>query len=69
MALKLRADGSLDPESVMYLGFEASLWFNDNRITYIDSEFGHHYAVDKSGLIIVKDKEEMITRLKDWLNR
>ena len=36
--------------------------------TYTDSEFGHHYAVDKSGEISAKDKEEVFTRLKEWLN-
>ena len=38
-----------------------------NGSTYIDSEFGHHYAVHKSGSISVKDKEELCTRLKEWL--
>ena len=40
-----------------------------NGSTYIDSEFGHHYAVNKSGVISVKDKEEVFTRPKEWLNR
>ncbi len=40
-----------------------------NGSTYIDSEFGHHYAVDKSGSISAKDKEEVFIQLKEWLNR
>ena len=40
-----------------------------NGSTYTDSEFGHHYAVNKNGVISVKDKEEVFTRLKEWLNR
>ena len=39
-----------------------------NGRTYIDSEFGHHYAVKKSGEIPDKDREEVFTRLKKWLN-
>ena len=40
-----------------------------NGNTYIDSEFGHHYAVHKSESISVKDKDEMFTCLNKWLNR
>ncbi|MBQ3385876.1 MAG: hypothetical protein IJG53_00985, partial [Eggerthellaceae bacterium] len=40
-----------------------------NGSAYIDSAFGHHYAVDKSGSIPVKDKEEVFARIKEWLNR
>ena len=40
-----------------------------NGNIYSDSEFGHHYAVNKSGAISVKDKEEVFARLKEWLNR
>ncbi len=40
-----------------------------NGSIYIDSEFGHHYSVNKSGAIAVKDKEWVFARLKDWLNR
>jgi len=40
-----------------------------NGHTYIDSEFGHHYAVNKSGIISVEDKKEVFTRLKEWMNR
>ena len=36
--------------------------------TYSDSEFGHHYALNKSCVISDKDKEEVFTRLKEWLN-
>ena len=37
--------------------------------TYTDSEFGHHYALNKSGIIPAEDKEEVFIRLKEWLNR
>ena len=37
--------------------------------TDTDSEFGHHYALKKSGVIPAKDKEEVFIRLKEWLNR
>ena len=40
-----------------------------NESTYTDSEFGHHYALNKSGIIPVKDKGEVFIRLKEWLNR
>ena len=40
-----------------------------NGNTYIDSEFGHHYAVKKDGKISDKDRKEVFTRLKEWLNR
>ncbi len=40
-----------------------------NGSTYIDSEFGHHYALNKRGAIPDKDKEEVFRRLKEWLNR
>ena len=36
-----------------------------NGSTYTDSEFGHHYALNKSGVIPVKDKEEVLIRLKE----
>ena len=39
-----------------------------NGNTYIVSEFGHHYAVNKSGAISVKDKEAVFIQLKEWLN-
>lgn len=39
-----------------------------NGSIYIDNEFGHHYAVNKSGEIPEKDKEEMFARLNEWLN-
>ena len=39
-----------------------------NGHTYIDSEFGHHYAVKKGGEISDKDREEVYVRLKSWLN-
>ena len=40
-----------------------------NGNTYSDSEFGHHYALNKSGIIPAEDKEEVFIRLKEWLNR
>ena len=40
-----------------------------NGSTYTDSEFGHHYALNKNVVIPVKDKEEVFRRLKGWLNR
>ena len=40
-----------------------------NGNTYTDSEFGHHYAVKKSGAIPDEDKNEAYSRLKEWLNR
>ena len=40
-----------------------------NGSTYTDSEFGHHYALHKGGVIPDKDKEEVFIRLKEWLNR
>lgn len=40
-----------------------------NESIYTDSEFGHHYALKKSGVIPAKDKEEVFIRLKEWLNR
>ena len=38
-------------------------------VTYTDSEFGHHYALNKSEELSVEDREEVFTRLKEWLNR
>lgn len=40
-----------------------------NGNTYTDSEFGHHYALKKSGAIPARDREELLIRLKAWLNR
>ena len=36
---------------------------------YIDGEFGHHYALHKSGEIPAEDREEVFIRLKEWLDR
>ena len=36
---------------------------------YADGEFGHHYALRKSGDIPAEDREEVFIRLKEWLNR
>ena len=47
--------------------YDKPLMLNGN--TYTDSEFGHHYALDKSGEIPDKDKEEVFIRLKGWLDR
>ena len=40
-----------------------------NGSIYNDNEFGHHYALNKSGIISAEDKEEVFIRLKEWLNR
>ena len=40
-----------------------------NGNIYIDGEFGHHYATDKSGTISAEDKEEVCARINEWLNR
>ena len=40
-----------------------------NGKVYSDSEFGHHYAVHKSWELSIPDREEVATRLRDWLNR
>lgn len=40
-----------------------------NGNTYIDNEFGHHYATNKNRAIPDKDKEKVFTLLKEWLNR
>ena len=40
-----------------------------NGSTYSDNEFGHHYALNKSVTIPLKDKEEVFARLNEWLNR
>ena len=39
-----------------------------NGNIYSDSEFGHHYAAHKSWVISAEDKQEVFTRLKEWLN-
>jgi len=39
-----------------------------NGRSYVDSEFGHHYAAKKCGEIPNKDREELCTRIKEWLN-
>ena len=40
-----------------------------NGSTYTDNEFGHHYALNKSGVIPAEDREEVFILLKEWLNR
>ena len=40
-----------------------------NGSVYIDDEFGHHYAVNKSGTISSEDRKEVFTRLNECLNR
>ena len=47
--------------------YDKAVTINGNN--YPDSEFGHHYALNKSGSIPVEDKEEVFTRLKEWLDR
>ena len=39
-----------------------------NGNTYNDDEFGHHYALNKSGAIPAEDKQEVFIRLKEWLS-
>ena len=39
-----------------------------NGNIYIDSEFGHHYAVKKDGEISEKDRETVFIRIKNRLN-
>jgi diadenosine tetraphosphate (Ap4A) HIT family hydrolase len=39
-----------------------------NGRIYTDSEFGHHYALIKSGAIPAEDREAVYIRLKEWLN-
>lgn len=38
-----------------------------NGNTYVDDEFGHHYARHKSGAIPREDREALYIRLKEWL--
>ena len=40
-----------------------------NGNTYSDSEFGHHYALNKRAVISNEDKKEVFARLKEWMNR
>ena len=40
-----------------------------NGSIYTDNEFGHHYALNKSGVIPAEDREEVFILLKEWLNR
>jgi len=40
-----------------------------NGNTYSDSEFGHHYAANRSGMIPDKDREEVFARLKERMDR
>ena len=40
-----------------------------NESIYIDNEFGHHYVLNKNGVLPAEDKEEVFIRLKEWLNR
>ena len=47
--------------------YDKPLMLNGN--TYTDSEFGYHYALNKSGAIPGKDMEEVFILLKEWLNR
>ena len=38
-----------------------------NGNTYTDGEFGHHYALKKSGEMSAEDKNEVYRRLKEWM--
>ena len=40
-----------------------------NGRTYIDGEFGHHYALNKGGEMPAEDREELFIRLKERLER
>ena len=40
-----------------------------NGNTYADTEFGHHYAIRKSGSIPVQDRREVFRLLKEWMDR
>ena len=40
-----------------------------NGRVYTDSEFGHHYALNRSGAMPAEDREEVFSRLKEWLDR
>ena len=46
--------------------YEKAVMLNGN--TYADSEFGHHYAVGKTGSIPAEDREELFIRLKERLD-
>ena len=47
--------------------YEKPVMLNGN--TYTDSEFGHHYGLNKSVAISDNDKEEVFNQLKEWMNR
>ena len=44
--------------------YDKPLMLNGN--TYIDSEFGHHYALRKGETLPDSDKEELLARLRDF---
>ena len=45
--------------------YDKSVMINGN--TYIDSEFGHHYALKKSRIMPDKDMEELIGRIRRYV--
>lgn len=47
--------------------YEKPVLLNGN--VYPDGEFGHHYAVKKSGTISDADRQEVFVRLKEWMER
>ena len=47
--------------------YDKPVTINDN--TYIDNEFGHHYAMNKCVAIPDDDRETVFSMLKEWLNR
>ena len=47
--------------------FDKPVMINGN--TYIDSEFGHHYTLNKNGKLSDKDREEIFTQLKKCMNQ
>lgn len=47
--------------------YDTAVILNGN--TYIDNEFGHHYALKKGGTIPDKDRNKVYTLVKEGLNR
>ena len=62
-------ESSSDPHLHIHVRprYDKPVMINGN--TYSDSEFGHHYALNKSGEIPAEDREEVFVQLKEWLNR
>ncbi|MBO4653332.1 MAG: HIT family protein [Lachnospiraceae bacterium] len=47
--------------------YDTPVMINGNA--YTDDEFGHHYALKKSGEMPAEDKNEVFRRLREWLDR